>query len=282
MAKLFKMDTKIGNLPADQMYGYNNFQKSYNVYDQLKGHANTVNYNGSGGINLGVTLDFHGSHSTGLGSNYNGNGNGYNSYASVSSMRGSQVGSVQGLGTDGSMIQTSSNSSICSHMNSPLLSTSVLNQPLNQQLGLPMSKDKSKDQDIEKYKLQLNFKSQMINNLKKKLDARNESTEVKTTDRFYKVFKDLATKLDSKEQKLAETTAILESLLVSSQINQVGNIDEYELGNKIVNKLKYLTEENETLLTMISHSSKLSLLIEVGLLKNEIKVLKTELSKYTT
>ena len=52
------------------------------------------------------------------------------------------------------------------------------------------------------------------------------------------------------------------------------NYDVEELSHKLVHRLTQLQQENENLLKIISFGNKTNLLIEIGLLKHEIELLK--------
>lgn len=149
--------------------------------------------------------------------------------------------------------------------------TSPLLHVHNMSLGSPMI-DKETDQ-VEKLKLQLSLKTQIINNLKKKIE-----TDVGVNENFYKIYKETVDKLQEKDSELTRTKEILETLMASLTLNS-GKLDEQELTHKIINKIKCLTLENDKLLKMISESSKLSLLVEIGMLKNKIEGLERELGK---
>lgn len=170
--------------------------------------------------------------------------------------------------------------------NAPGANSFTLNPSINQ--GSNYYRDK-RDNELEKYRLQLNLKSQIIINLNKKLDAVTSGQEPgdldpKTNEKFYRLFQELSEKLDRKTAELNKVNEMFEGLLVSISMNAgdggLHNIDEQELTHKIVNKINYLTLENENLLKLVSYSNKLSLLIELGLLKNEVKQLQLKLDKY--
>jgi chemotaxis regulatin CheY-phosphate phosphatase CheZ len=126
-------------------------------------------------------------------------------------------------------------------------------------------------------KLQLNLKTQMINNLTKKLNAKaavtaNIKNEVPSA--FHNAFKATANELRLKSQECDSLSEHLESIIIA-------NTDNHEdLTHKMIKKLNYLVQENEALMEMISNSSKLTLMIELGMCKNELTVLKEKLKKY--
>lgn len=154
--------------------------------------------------------------------------------------------------------------------------------------GLSESKN---NYDAEKFKLQLSLKNQIINNLKKKLESKSDNLNdtPRANDQFYKLYKELASKLEEKQKESEETNKILEALLVSLTMNSSsssdfilanGRYDEQELTHKIVNKINYLQSENANLIKIMSLTNKLSLAVEIGLLKNEVSILKEKLAKY--
>ncbi|CUM63232.1 uncharacterized protein PRCAT00000803001 [Priceomyces carsonii] len=161
--------------------------------------------------------------------------------------------------------------------------------------------DESSD-DARKLKVEIMVKNQIIKSLTDQLNTANfvksknleslgrkssSSGTMKIPNNFYQLFKDLTRTLMEKTQELDETKQRLEAILVSITINNSsnnhftanGNYDEQEIAHKIVNKLSLLQNENENLLKMISFSNKSSLMIELGLLKNENKLLKEKLGK---
>lgn len=231
----------------------------------LGGQSNVGSIGSSMGSSIGSNMNNMSSNSTlnsGLGSNYQ-------LYQSQLQMKSPNMASV--------------NSNNPGNTNrSPSLSSNATSSPsLN--VSSIYYKDK-RDNDLEKYRLQLNLKSQIIVNLKKKLEAANDTSEPQANEKFYKLYLETTTKLESKTQELNKVNEMFEALLVSLSINgnSVGlhDVDEQELTHKIVSKINYLTLENENLLKMVSHSNKLSLLIELGLLKNEVKGLQLKLDKY--
>lgn len=154
----------------------------------------------------------------------------------------------------------------------------------------------------QKLKVELILKNQVIKNLTDQLNIINKFKKKKPNDTsdiditkgsgieisksHYKIFETLSKSLKEKTTELNETKERLEALLVSLNINNVnssiaftnhGNYDEQEVAHKIINKLILLQNENENLLKMISFGNKSSLIIEIGLLKNENSILKKKL-----
>lgn len=154
----------------------------------------------------------------------------------------------------------------------------------------------TKEEDHEKLKVEMILKNQIIKNLTDQLslvsksrakqlvdssslpsstssDSTSLNQSTKIPSNHYQLFQDLSRTLQEKTEELDATKERLEALLVSISINSgytnVGRFDEQELTHKIVSRLSLLKNENENLLKMISFSVKSSLLVELGLLRNE-------------
>lgn len=166
----------------------------------------------------------------------------------------------------------------------------VVKSPFMANKYLETKLDKS---SIDQLKLELSVKENLIGRLTEQLTAlknlksnnlsNDTNNSLKVPNNYYQLFKDLTSALNDRKLELEDTKQRLESLIVScsvtnnnskSLISVNGQFDEQELTHKIVNKLAILLSENESLLKMISYSNKLSLLVEVGLLRNENKCLK--------
>lgn len=146
-------------------------------------------------------------------------------------------------------------------------------------------------EELERTKVDLVIKNQLIKNLSDQLNLLNRPKGVhhaqadgfKVPQNYYELFKDLTKSLKDKTSELEETKERLESIVVALSMNNHhsllvnGEFDEQELAHKIINKLALLQSENENLLKMISSSNKLSLIIELGLLKSENGQLKEKL-----
>lgn len=165
-------------------------------------------------------------------------------------------------------------------------STTMVNKYLETKL------DKS---SIDQMKLELSVKENLIAKLTEQLNSlknfksnnlsNDKTNSLKVPNNYYQLFKDLTNALNERTMELEDTKQRLESLMVScsvtnsntkSSITVNGQFDEQELTHKIVNKLATLLSENESLLKMISYSNKLSLLVELGLLRNENENLKSK------
>lgn len=159
-----------------------------------------------------------------------------------------------------------------------------------QNFAINATKKDETQEELEKVKVDLVVKNQLIKNLSDQLNSMNKLKNVKHTNNdfrvpqnYYDLFKDLTKSLKKKSSELEETKERLESIVVALSMNNQqtlslnGEFDEQELAHKIINKLSLLQAENENLLKMISSSNKLSLIVELGLLKNENCQLKDKL-----
>ncbi|KAK6462032.1 hypothetical protein DFJ63DRAFT_318886 [Scheffersomyces coipomensis] len=161
-------------------------------------------------------------------------------------------------------------------------------------------------EDYKQLKVDLILKNQIIKNLTDQLSlisklktksltevmnttSSTTNNGIKLAKNHYQLFQDLSRTLQEKTIELEETKSRLEAILVSltvtnnsnnSSFIKQGQYDEQELSHKIISKIEGLTNENETLLKLISFGNKSSLLIELGLLKRENNSLKEKLQKY--
>lgn len=163
-----------------------------------------------------------------------------------------------------------------------------------QNFAINTNKKDKVQEELERTKVDLVIKNQLIKNLSDQLNSLNKLKNVKHTtgnsfkvpQNYYELFKDLTRTLKDKTVELEETKERLESIVVALSMNNHrsllvnGEFDEQELAHKIINKLSLLQNENENLLKMISSSNKLSLIIELGLLKNENCQLKEKLKNF--
>ncbi|CAI5759683.1 unnamed protein product [Candida verbasci] len=164
------------------------------------------------------------------------------------------------------------------------------------------SNNDSLQEEYNKLKIELMLKNQIIKNLTDQLkkqpttpvETRSDSnnTTFKVPKNHYQLFIDLSTTLQEKTQELEDTKKRLEVVLfASSQLqsasssisgssstttNSIHQYDVQELSHKILNKLNKLETENDQLLKLLSYGNKSSLLIEIGLLKQEIALLKQQ------
>lgn len=131
-------------------------------------------------------------------------------------------------------------------------------------------------QELEKLRLQLNLKTQMVNNLTKKLNTNSSitSNQLNIPVSFYKMFQETAHELNVKTKEVETISTHLEAIIIANTDNHE------ELVNKMIKKLNYLVKENEELMELLSSSNKLSLMIELGMCKSEIHSLKEKLGKY--
>ncbi|GEQ72535.1 hypothetical protein JCM33374_g6222 [Metschnikowia sp. JCM 33374] len=158
--------------------------------------------------------------------------------------------------------------------------------------------DNSESETIEMLKSELSFKNQVNDSLKEKLKSLNMEEEmphsedearmgdsIRLPKNYMQLFRDLTRTLNERTQELKETKSKIEAIIVGTVMNKDNSVDYYEtfdaqdIAHRITNKLSVLQTENEALLNMVSYSNKQSLLIELGLLKNENKVLREKLEK---
>lgn len=155
--------------------------------------------------------------------------------------------------------------------------------------------------DLQKLKVDLILKQQIIKNLTEQINQNNknkskiltslyDSKEVITlSNNHLQLYSNLSKKLNLNQQELTETKTRLETLLLAYSITNTnpyynstftkdGAFDEQELTHKILTKLQILQQENQTLLKLISFGNKSSLLIELNMLKQENEKLKEQLN----
>lgn len=156
--------------------------------------------------------------------------------------------------------------------------------------------DASDNETMESLRMEILFKNQANTLLTEKIkslkidqkctdsDSRHDSL-VKMPNNYYQLFRDLTRTLSERTQELEETKSRLEAIVVGlvmskgSTATTTGSFDGQELAHRITNKMEVLQAENEALLKMISYSNKQSLLIEIGLLKNENNLLRQKVEK---
>lgn len=166
-------------------------------------------------------------------------------------------------------------------------------------------------QEIQKMKMDIILKDQIVKNLTDQIKQYNKSkskalddlynidvhkeennteSNVSVPTNHYDLFRKLSREYTSKCEELTETKERLEAILVAYSITNTnpyynttftndGAYDEQELSHKIICKLQLLQQENETLLKLISFGNKSSLLVEIGLLKQENESLREKLNK---
>jgi len=128
-------------------------------------------------------------------------------------------------------------------------------------------------EDYNKLKGELILKNQIIKNLTDQISIMTKTDQPPTfmaPKNHYQLFQDLLKTLQEKSTELQETNQRLEAVLVANS----ENYDVEELSHKLVHRLTQLQQENENLLKIISFGNKTNLLIEIGLLKHEIELLK--------
>ncbi|KAI5958441.1 MUM2 [Candida margitis] len=161
--------------------------------------------------------------------------------------------------------------------------------------GNKVEDDKGTDlkEEVQKLKNELILKNQMIKNLTDQISimiknknskayyevkedgGSNHSPTFKLPQNHFQLFQDLSKTLQEKCQELDDANQRMEIILVSSHIcnngssNAVG-YDVEELSHKLLYKMNQLQAENDELVKMVSLSNKSSLLVEIGLLKQQI------------
>ena len=127
-------------------------------------------------------------------------------------------------------------------------------------------------EDYNKLKGELILKNQIIKNLTDQISimSKPDQASFMAPKNHYQLFQDLLKTLQEKSTELLQTNQRLEAVLVANSENY--NVEE--LSHKLVHRLTQLQQENENLLKIISFGNKTNLLIEIGLLKHEIEVLK--------
>lgn len=145
-------------------------------------------------------------------------------------------------------------------------------------------------QELQKTRAELVVKNQIVKNLtdqlttlnKRKKDSGHDTT-IKIPEDHYKLFQDLTRTLQEKTSELDQTKARLEAMVVSLTVapkfTREGGYDAQEMVHKLVTKLSLLQDENENLLKMVSFGNKSSLLVEIGLLRNENTRMKAKLDR---
>lgn len=163
----------------------------------------------------------------------------------------------------------------------------------------PLEPASGRGDQVEMLQTELKFKSLVNKTLNEKLKAlavrddapataaaSPEDNRITMPSNYYQLFKDLARTLHERTQELEETKTRMEAILVGLVINKEssastdGTFDPQELAHRITTKLSTLQKENQTLLRMVSHGNKQSLLVELGLLRSENKLLREKLQSF--
>lgn len=182
-------------------------------------------------------------------------------------------------------------------------------QPKQQQLQPPISLmttsssyEHSGDKEFERLKVKLqslqidlNLRNQVIENLSELItlhsNERNLTVMSSRNDGFIDIpsnylqlFQNMNKDLKAKTLELDQTKKRLEAIITSMSMNPQksvriynGEYNEEDVAHKIVKKLSILQQENDSLLEMISSGNKMSLIIELGILRDENERLKKEL-----
>lgn len=152
-------------------------------------------------------------------------------------------------------------------------------------------------QQLPLLKMELLAKDQIIKSLSEQLATLKKikgnsllavKGPVSVPESYHQHFRDLATALQQKKAELDDTKLRLEAIVVAASIfNQNGQpgitvngqYDAQDLAHKLISKLSVLQAENENLLKMVSYSGKLSLVVELGLVRAENKALKKKIEQ---
>lgn len=163
-------------------------------------------------------------------------------------------------------------------------------------LGAP-NKSSVNEEETQKLRVELILKNQIIKNLTDQLSTinrtqtrvlgesgwSNSETQPQTLQvpsNHFQLFIDLSQTLQNTNDELEDTKARLEAFVVAAALNLSnsttvnGRYDEQEMTHRIVGKMAMLQHENERLLTMMSYGNRTSLLVEIGVLRQELKALR--------
>ncbi|KAG5417863.1 MUM2 [Candida metapsilosis] len=154
----------------------------------------------------------------------------------------------------------------------------------------PNSVTKAADDDdlkeeVQKLKNELILKNQMIKNLTDQINVmiknknnrgyyetkEDDTRSYKLPQNHYQLFQDLSKTLQEKCQELDDANQRMEIILVA---NHHTGYDVEELSHKLLYKMNQLQTENDELVKMVSMSNKSSLLVEIGMLKQQVAELK--------
>lgn len=160
----------------------------------------------------------------------------------------------------------------------------------------PLDAPHEASNQIEILKMELNLKTLVNKTLNEKLKAFTVRDDLSTAavspgdgriampSNYHQLFEDLTRTLNERTQELEETKSRMDAILVGLVMNKEssvfsdGSFDPQELAHRITTKLSTLQKENQSLLRMVSHGNQQSLLVEMGLLKNENKVLRAKIA----
>ncbi|CAH2351439.1 hypothetical protein CLIB1423_03S06326 [[Candida] railenensis] len=149
-------------------------------------------------------------------------------------------------------------------------------------------------QHAQTLQLDLDLRNQMIESLVEQISASSTDRvedsrdgSIRIPNNYLQLFETLNKKYKEKSEELEQTKERLESIVTAISMNSQrartfnGYYDEEEISHKIISKLSALDTENENLLKIISSSNKSSLIIEIGLLRDENNKLKGIISENT-
>lgn len=166
----------------------------------------------------------------------------------------------------------------------PMTPNSTINKVVDDDTGMDLK------EEVQKLKNELILKNQMIKNLTDQIsimiknknskayyevkeDAGDSRSPVfRLPQNHYQLFQDLSKTLQEKCQELDDANQRMEIILVANHISNNTGIgyDVEELSHKLLYKMNQLQAENDELVKMVSLSNKSSLLVEIGMLKQQI------------
>lgn len=177
------------------------------------------------------------------------------------------------------------------------LHESLVNVPKNMNFdnGVSDGEYDNIKQYIQKLEVDLELRNLMIENLVEQISTSNsiETLEnsregsIRIPTNYLQLFETLNKKYKEKNEELEQTKERLESIITAIAMNPQrsrtfnGYYDEEEISHRIISKLTVLDTENENLLKIFSSSNKSSLIVEIGLLRDENTKLKAMVAEGT-
>lgn len=164
-------------------------------------------------------------------------------------------------------------------------------RPLVQQHMVPprdtsLRIDEDLKSQIQALQYELTMRDQTIQDLKDQLSVHKGSKmtptagSVKIPADSYQLYEMMNKRYKAQTKELRESKERLAAIITAIAMNPQrsntfsGDYDEEDISHKIVTKLSVLQQENEALLKMVSSGDKRSLMVEVGLLRDELDALK--------
>lgn len=164
-------------------------------------------------------------------------------------------------------------------------------RPLVQQNMAPprdtsLRTDENLKSQTQALQYELTMRDQTIQDLKDQLSMHKGSKSTSTAGSVkipadcYQLYETMNKRYKAQTKELRETKERLAAIITAIAMNPQrsntfsGDYDEEDISHKIVTKLSVLQQENEALLKMVSSGDKRSLMVEVGLLRDELDALK--------